>query len=80
MAGDKIKIDKGVPIPIDHLGARPRYPWASMAAGDSFFVPGKTAGKMASAVVGQRSRNGGTYTTRTVTEGGIRGCRVWRVS
>ena len=75
----EIKIDKGVAVaPIRRRG-KPFYPWADMARGDSFFVPGKTTDQMSPTVVSHRKRHGGKYVTRAVTENGVKGVRVWRV-
>ena len=73
-------IDKNVPAPaVVSLGAPAKYPWRAMDVGDSFFVPGNKASAMTSAAAMTARRLGCKYTTRTVTENGVKGVRVWRV-
>jgi hypothetical protein len=74
-----IPIDKSVPLP------RPRphnsvYPWQQMDVGDSFFAPCEKRGAVQSALSYAGKRNGFKFATRTVTENGVTGVRVWRVS
>lgn len=76
-------IDKGVPMPNrrgSSMGKVPKYPWRTMDVGDSFFVASDAARP---AVMAQAShsgkRTGRRFTTRFVTENGVRGVRVWRV-
>lgn len=85
-----IKIDKGVPLSAPPTGpGSAKYPWRKMVVGDSFFVAGLRVG-------GGKSRSGNTkgfstsggknmvpgskWCSRTVTENGIRGVRVWRIA
>lgn len=80
-----IKINKRKPIPpIDRKGAgRPcKYPWREMGAGDSFFIPLNEASprNMARLAVQRRHRSGEKYVTRTVTEKGVKGTRIWRLN
>jgi hypothetical protein len=87
----KITIDKGVPIPSAGRGSgAPRmYPWHEMEPGDSFFVPGakrdyndKRPGvdRQFGIAIGKKLIPGSKWATRAVTENGINGVRVWRVS
>jgi hypothetical protein len=70
-----IPIDKGVPLP---KGRRePKYPWASMEVGDSFFVPGTIS---TSAATAASKRLGFGFVRRSVVENGVAGIRFWRVS
>ena len=74
-----IAVDHDVPVPIgDGIGRIPKYPWASMAVGDSFFVPGKGANDLLGAAR-PRKLLGEKHTCRTLTENGVKGVRVWRV-
>ena len=62
---------------IRNPGGRPtKYPWYTLAVGDSFFVPGKRATYMnkLAKLVGVKVR------CKTVMVGGAMGCRVWRIA
>lgn len=73
VASTEIKIDKGVPCP----SRRNRiWPFPEMEIGDSFFAPGKSGANLH---VASRSAPSFKFTTRTVTENGVKGTRVWRV-
>lgn len=72
-----IKVDKNVPIP--PAKRQTIYPWAKLEIGDSFFIPGKTAGKMGGIFASAKALDH-KYTARTVVENGVKGARVWRVS
>lgn len=78
------KIEKDVPLPESKRGrgqGAPKYPFADMAAGDSFFVPmidgsvKKTRGNISSATRHWGKARGAQFATREV-KGGI---RVWRI-
>ena len=83
----EIKIDKGVPMP-SAFAAKERFPWLEMAVGDSFFAPNyaqskhmrKNGEKTLSTTFPRTKVPGSKWVTRTVTENGIRGVRVWRVA
>ena len=76
----KFKIDKGVPL-LDRQRKNTVYPWAAMEPGDSFFVAGAAQPSISScAGAVSRRRSGWRFATRKVTEGGVAGVRVWRVS
>lgn len=68
-------------VPIPPIERKPpRYPFATMQPGDSFFVAEN--GKRVRDAANQYRRNrapGTTWTVRTVIEDGIKGCRLWRV-
>lgn len=72
-----IAVESGIPLPNKgHVGAAPKYPWAEMKVGDSFFVKGTTT-RAFSAQVARRARmDGHKYSVRTV-DGGV---RVWRIA
>lgn len=74
-----LKIEKGVPI-WPALRGRPRgrtkYPFDSMAVGDSFFSEGATRNYMARSCAEARLRLGWQFSMRK-TDGGY---RVWRVA
>lgn len=85
MTDHPIRIDKHVPLPADTRGrGRTKFPFRDMEVGDSFFVPttGKAAHQTRSNVSSAASRSGKgsgrVFTTRDVTENGVRGTRVWR--
>ena len=71
-------IEKGVPIPESRGGGRGKYPFREMEIGDSFFVAGKSTAKFSAHVHHHRKRHGLKFTTRTVTEDGVKGVRIWR--
>lgn len=92
-AAPKFKIDKFVALPKISRSAtfqKPAiYPWAHMQPGDSFFVPGGSVGKsdkrpgvktQITAHGAKKKYPGTTWAVRAVTENGINGIRVWRVS
>lgn len=74
-----IKIDKGVPMP-ETRGKPNTYPIRELEVGDSFFAPGKIRTGMTGTMRLIRLETGRTFTTRSVTEDGIAGIRVWRLS
>lgn len=74
---DKIKIDKGVPM-LETRGRPLTYPWLSMEIGDSFFAQLSVAQRKG--LSGQAARFDIKITTRTVTENGVKGYRVWRIA
>ena len=73
-----LKIDKDVPIPTHaHNGWSP---WRKLEPGDSVFVPGARQTSLASTVHSKEMRRDGyRFITRTCTEDGVKGVRVWRV-
>lgn len=73
-----IQIDKNVPLTTHRRGRARKYPFSSMEVGDSFFVPGKSTLGISGSVSQARKAFGGSYATRTVTENGVSGVRVWR--
>ena len=83
----EIKIDKGVPVPAAFT-AKEKFPWLQMSVGDSFFAPNyaqakhlrKNGEKPLSVTFPRTKVPGSKWVTRTVTENGIRGVRVWRVA
>ncbi len=74
-----IKIDKNIPAPTTGAGAPPKYPFGEMEIGDSFFIANATGNALISASKNWR-KNGEKYTSRTVTEDGVPGCRIWRIA
>lgn len=70
-------IEKNVPMPEVKRGRRPRYPFADMLVGDSFFVPGDTRATQGAraAAHSHTRRTGKAFDARTV-EGGL---RIWCV-
>lgn len=75
------KIDTDHPLPDTRKKRKHgKYPFADMVPGDSFFVPGTAAKNVGASASGWGYRRGQKFTTRTVTEDGVPGVRVWRVS
>lgn len=74
-------ISKGVSMPDFHRGSgiAPFYPFARLEVGDSFFIPGKIAAKASVFCVYHGKKLGRVFRGRTVTEGDVSGCRIWRV-
>lgn len=72
-----MKIDKGIAIPESRKGHR-LSKYVDMEVGDSFFVakPQHLAGSGARMYA---KKTGRKFASRTVTENGITGTRVWRV-
>lgn len=68
------KIEKNIPL-AKKGGAARAYPLDQMEVGDSFFVPGGKSGN----VTPSAHYRGIKIKTRTVTESGVKGLRVWRV-
>ena len=71
------EIQKNVPLPPSRRAKK--YPFDTMAVGDSFFAPVMVSCLNSSAY---RFRRGTTlkHTIRSVIEDGVAGCRVWRVA
>jgi len=70
------KIEKGIPIPRrTGSGRKPKYPWAEMKKGDSFFVMRQTINRLGSCMVRAGKRLGMKFSART-EKGGV---RIWRV-
>mgnify|MGYP007088038871 CR=1 FL=1 len=72
------EIEKGVPLVAGTRGhgAPPKYPFAQMEVGDSFFVPGKKTTDIGGAITYPAKKLGWTFRSRTV-EGGV---RIWRTA
>ena len=66
--------DTDIPVPERDQ----KYPFATMPVGASFFTAGKTSTQMTNAATNYKAR-GLRFTTRAVTENGIKGSRVWRI-
>ena len=73
-----IKIDKGIPIPAHNKGPKPKYPFAQMSIGDSFFAA-ESKNTLSAASYQRAKRLGAKYTMRATVEDGVTGYRVWRI-
>ena len=74
------KIDRNVPIPgKNNLNGLRKYPFSTMNKGESVFIAGKTLTNIAGCYSFLKKAKGMKFTARTLTEGGKRGLRVWRV-
>lgn len=71
-----VKIDTAVPIP----ARSPKYPFAQMAVGDSFFAPNRPQNAFGTFIALWGKRDGRKFTTRIRVENGVRGVRVWRTA
>jgi hypothetical protein len=76
---NKIKIDKGIPIPISTRERR--YQFEKMEIGDSFFVNKESSASIISSFKQQKQRSSKLknlkIVTRTLIESGQKGIRVW---
>lgn len=72
MASDEIKIEKGIPMPARR--GTTGVAWGAMEIGDSAFIP------RTNVYYAGRGRNGFKFRSRTVTENGVKGVRVWRIA
>ena len=73
-----IKIDKGIPIPAHNKGPKPKYPFAQMSIGDSFFAA-ESRHALSAASYQRAKRHGGKFSLRATVEDGVTGYRVWRI-
>lgn len=74
-----IPVQSGIPIPEKSRTRASIYPWSTMADGDSFFLPGKPAKAFVSTAAAAGKRHGFKSLVADAQEGGVSGCRVWRV-
>ena len=74
-----IPVESGIPIPERARTRHSIYPWATMQDGDSFFLPGKPAKSFVSTAAAAGKRHGFKARVADAQEGGVSGCRVWRV-
>lgn len=74
-----IPVQSGIPIPDRTRTRASIYPWATMGDGDSFFLPGKPAKSFVSTAAAAGKRHGFRSRVADAQEGGVSGCRVWRV-
>lgn len=73
-----ITIDKNVPLPIlIKKGAPRKYPLSDLEVGESFFAAGKLPSDIRPLATRLRPKK---FAVRTVTENGVKGVRVWRLS
>jgi hypothetical protein len=83
-------IEKAIPVPpAKKPGPEAKFPWAQIQPGESFFVPGgrlsrrdsrRGTAKIVGCTTGYRLIKGSSWNKRAVTENGVNGVRVWRVS
>jgi|LakMenEpi03Aug12_release.lakeMendotaPanAssembly.Ray.scaffolds.fasta_scaffold3566662_1 hypothetical protein len=71
-------IEKNIPIPQDAYAGNLVWPLNQMNPGDSVFVAGKTIYQASSRIAQVKSKKGWKFTSRTVTENGVTGVRIWR--
>ena len=74
-----IPIDKGIPVAKDTRGKPRKYPMEDLEVGDSFFAEGRKSGDIGPVLARARKSTGRKFTSRTVTENGVIGTRVWRI-
>lgn len=75
---EELKIDKGIPVPTGHCKSKGMtYVLRKMEVSDSMFVAGSTPNR----VIGVAARlTPWKFLSRTVTENGVKGVRVWRIA
>lgn len=79
------KIDDGIPLPTDYRPDRPSGPNAKkhmadcLAVGQSYFVEASTEATNF-AIKKEARATGKTFTRRKLTENGVEGHRVWRLT
>ena len=76
-------IESGIPLAARRQGQK--YPFDRLGVGDSFFVAGdKTKRTSVRVLLGRQIKIGEhpdrKFATRTVTEDGIEGIRIWRLA
>ena len=76
-----ITIDKDKPQPLGlGRGAPRKYPFDELTVGESFFVPGLKAADLSGSIGAAKRRcPERNFSSRTVTENGVTGARVWRI-
>lgn len=74
-------VESNVPMPTTTLRGS-KYPVEKLQPGDSFFVPAKKASPVSVYSCCKRiaTRNNFTISMRKLTESGVEGCRIWRIS
>jgi hypothetical protein len=83
----RIVIEKGIPIPERiYPGARPKYPFAKLQVGESFFLPSKNFielrrlyQRITAAASSHRRLYGGKFTIRQMNMHGVVGIRIWKI-
>jgi hypothetical protein len=72
-------IDDNVSLPPQRTGGCSKYPFDKMEIGQSFALPVSTGLRAREAAVVYGKRHGMKFTSRTLTEGGEKVVRIWRV-
>jgi hypothetical protein len=76
-----IRIDKGVPLPRIARGLNPvSEALTKTGITDSIFVTGPLISILSNSVSVVQRATGFKFTTRKVTEAGVDGIRIWRIS
>lgn len=74
------RIDTGIPVPgHPRKNLACKYPFVDLKVGESFFVPLKDAARANIGAIASNvgRKTGRKFTTRMVTEDGVKGTRVW---
>ena len=83
MTDAELKIEKGIPLPLSKReGIYRQYTFGKFEVGDSAFfdVNGKGGEMLRQGLSQFARRNDRKFATRTVTENGVKGLRVWRIA
>lgn len=75
----EFKIESGVPLAAKSE-RKTKYPWRGMEVGDSFFIPEAKQTSVSSCAASATRSLGIKLATRSVTENGVAGVRVWRIA
>lgn len=77
----ELNVDGGIPIPDRYKKHNFQGVFDNMQVGDSVFIPNEfDASKVHSCFSKKKTEEGWRITTRKVTDEGVRGIRVWRLS
>ncbi len=80
----EVSVETGVPIPKSRgggslRGRAPKWPYADLSVGESFFAEGRAAKSMSGSIAWAQKSLGIRLSLRCVEENGAKGVRVWRV-
>jgi len=75
----KFPVSTDVPVPKKPSGAPRKYPFPELEIGHSFFAPNKTPQTLSHSLCYWGKKLSCKFTSRTRTENGVRGVRVWRI-
>lgn len=77
MEVNKVKIKKGIPIPLESSGAPYKYPWSQLKVGDSFYMPHQQSPYSMLRAFNDKQLKKNKIKIRRKVEG--EGQRIWRI-